>query len=132
MHCSAHAPQSVWVTHDTPSGRIHSSHCPPREEPDVHVPLPFFINCMQVGSRRGGRYQRHFGAFICLFLYISFLLVVCLAQRCTPPTVRTVQYAHCTGLFEMNVGVLTTCHTQYTSDSSICIFYLVEQHSKFL
>ena len=27
-----------------------------------------------------------------------------------------------TGLFEMIVGVLTTCHTQYTSDSSICIF----------
>ena len=22
----------------------------------------------------------------------------------------------------MTVGVLTTCHTQYTSDSSICIF----------
>jgi len=27
-----------------------------------------------------------------------------------------------TGLFEIIVGVLTTCHTQYTSDSSICIF----------
>jgi len=37
-----------------------------------------------------------------------------------------------TGLFEMIVGVLTTCHTQYTTDSSICIFYLIEQHSKFL
>jgi hypothetical protein len=24
-----------------------------------------------------------------------------------------------TGLFEMTVGVLTTCHTQYTSDSSM-------------
>jgi hypothetical protein len=29
---------------------------------------------------------------------------------------------HSTGLFKMTVGVLTTCHTQYTSDSSICIF----------
>jgi hypothetical protein len=28
----------------------------------------------------------------------------------------------CTGLFKMIVGVLTTCHTNYTSDSSICIF----------
>ena len=28
--------------------------------------------------------------------------------------------------------VLTTCHTQYTWDSSICIFYLIEQHSKFV
>ena len=37
-----------------------------------------------------------------------------------------------TGLFEMTVGVLTTCHIQYTWDSSICIFYLTEQHSKFL
>ena len=27
-----------------------------------------------------------------------------------------------TGLFKMIVGVLTTCHTQYTWDSSICIF----------
>jgi hypothetical protein len=27
-----------------------------------------------------------------------------------------------TGLFKMIVGALTTCHTQYTADSSICIF----------
>ena len=32
----------------------------------------------------------------------------------------------------MIVGVLTTCHAQYTWDSSICIFYLIEQHSKFV
>ena len=38
-----------------------------------------------------------------------------------------------TGLFEMIVRVLTTCHTQYTWDSSIYVFlYLTEQHSKFL
>ena len=38
------------------------------------------------------------------------------------------------GLFEMIFGVLTTCHTQYTWGSSICIFYfyLIEKHSKFL
>jgi len=36
------------------------------------------------------------------------------------------------GLFKMIVRVLTTCHTQYTSDRSICIFYLIEQHSRFL
>ena len=35
-----------------------------------------------------------------------------------------------TGLFEMAFRVLTTCHTQYTWDRSICIFfYLIEQHS---
>jgi len=37
-----------------------------------------------------------------------------------------------TGLFEIIVGILTTCHTQYTWDRSICIFYLIEQHSKLL
>jgi len=37
-----------------------------------------------------------------------------------------------TGLFEMTVGVLTTCHTHYTWDSTMCVFYLIEQHSKFL
>ena len=31
--------------------------------------------------------------------------------------------ANCKGLFKMIVGVLTTCHTQYTWDSSICIFF---------
>jgi len=30
--------------------------------------------------------------------------------------------AHYTGLLQMIIGVLTTCHTQYTWDSSICIF----------
>jgi len=37
-----------------------------------------------------------------------------------------------TVLSEMIVPVLTTCHTQYIRDSSICVFYLIEQHSKFL
>ena len=37
-----------------------------------------------------------------------------------------------TGLFEMIVEVLTTCHKQHTSYSRICIFYLIEQHCKFL
>jgi hypothetical protein len=38
-----------------------------------------------------------------------------------------------TGLFKTIVGVLTTCHTQYTWDRSICIFFnLIEQHSKLL
>jgi len=29
-----------------------------------------------------------------------------------------------TGLLKMIVGVLTTCHTHYTWDSSICIFFI--------
>jgi len=32
----------------------------------------------------------------------------------------------------MIVGVLTTCHTQYIWDRSVCVLYLIEQHSKFL
>jgi len=38
----------------------------------------------------------------------------------------------CTGLFKMIVGVLTTCHTQYTWDRINVFFHLIEQHSKFL
>jgi len=52
-------------------------------------------------------------------------------QMLIHPGTRLFCYLY-TGLFKMTVGVLTTCHTQYTSDSSICIFYLIEQHSKFL
>jgi len=36
-----------------------------------------------------------------------------------------------TGLFEITVRVLTTCHTQYTWDRNLFL-YLIEQHSKFL
>jgi len=32
----------------------------------------------------------------------------------------------------MIVGVLTTCHTQYTWDRGIYFFYLIEQHSEYL
>ena len=33
-----------------------------------------------------------------------------------------LHFSEYTGLFKMSVGVLTTCHTQYTWDRSICIF----------
>jgi hypothetical protein len=55
---------------------------------------------------------------------VSVALVIHLAKRMRRIT--------STGLFKMIIGVLTTCHTQYTSDSSIYIFYLIEQHSRFL
>ena len=43
------------------------------------------------------------------------------------------EFCNCnTGLFEMIVGVLTISHTQYTSDMSICTFFLIEQHSRFV
>ena len=33
-----------------------------------------------------------------------------------------LMFTQCTGLFEITVGILTTCHTQYTWDRNICIF----------
>jgi len=36
-----------------------------------------------------------------------------------------------TGLFEMIVGVLTTCHTQYTWDRSIQLHRWVKKFSEF-
>jgi len=52
---------------------------------------------------------------------LHILQVLCMCTLCDS-----------TGLFHMIVGVLITCHTKYTWDSSICIFYLIGQHSKFL
>jgi hypothetical protein len=61
---------------------------------------------------------------------LSALLFLCPHARTGIPRERIFMNFD-TGLFEMIVGVLTTCHTQYTWDSSVCIFYLIEQHSKF-
>jgi len=38
-------------------------------------------------------------------------------------SIGVVSYSY-TGLLEIIVGVLTTCHTQYTWDRSICVFFL--------
>jgi len=43
-------------------------------------------------------------------------------ESCSAWAVLTPRVYKYTGLFETSVGVLTTCHTQYTWDSSICIF----------
>ena len=51
-------------------------------------------------------------------------------SRCWETLYRVIQN-DCRGLSGF-VGVLTTCHTQYTWDTSISIFYLIEQNSKFL
>jgi len=37
-----------------------------------------------------------------------------------------------TGLFKIIAGVYIICHTQYTSDTRISIFYLIDQQSRFL
>jgi len=42
----------------------------------------------------------------------------CVRHRTLP-----VRHSMCyTGVFKMIVGVLTTCHTQFTRDRSMCIF----------
>ena len=57
---------------------------------------------------------------ICIFFYLieqysKFLLhTLQVLYMCT--------FCDSAGLFKMIVGVLTTCHTQYTSDSSICVY----------
>ena len=71
------------------------------------------------------------GIFLTCWVVISFAITVLLNESRTLWTYinehvdsfevcRTVHRN--TGLFEMIVKVLTTCHTQYTWDGSICIF----------
>ena len=60
----------------------------------------------------------------CMLLWLIFLL-----ELVWFPSGELRYY---TGLFEMTVGVLTTCHIQYTWDRSICVFYLIDKLSKFL
>jgi len=55
---------------------------------------------------------------ICVFLFNRTTLQVSVTYLTGALCVHPCDY---TGLFEMIVRVLTTCHTQYNSDSSICI-----------
>ena len=66
-----------------------------------------------------------------LFIYCAFCWIKYCIADCK---VAKHIYIHTnTGSFVVIVGVLTTCHTKYTWDRSICVFfYLIEQHSKFL
>ena len=84
---------------------------------------------MIVGDLTTCHTQHIWDSRICIFLFNRKALQVLLhtlqlLYKCT--------LCDSTVLFEMTVGVLTTCHTQYTWDSSICIFYLIEQHITFL
>jgi len=96
--------------------------------------FPFWVSCtglfeMTVGVLTACHTQHTSDSSICVFSlteqHCQFLLhtlqVLCMCTVCDS-----------TGWFKMIVGVLTNCHTQYTSDSSICIIYLIEQHCQFL
>jgi hypothetical protein len=87
----------------------------------VHAFLWYFFHASNISMLRLFLITTHrdcwYKKYICMCIYIYIYIYTL--------------YIY-TGLFKMIVEVLTTCHTQYTSDSSICIFYLIEQHSKFL
>jgi len=68
------------------------------------------------------------------FYFISsyFIAFTFLYYERRPHHGYSINSSQYTGLLEMTVGVLTTCHTQYTSDSGMYFFYSIEQHSQFL
>jgi len=66
------------------------------------------------------------GLFVCSLSDVSLSRKFLRASNCghwlCPLDKKKVFTFSYTGLFKMNIGVLTTCHTQYTWDRSICIF----------
>ena len=66
-----------------------------------------------------------------IYIESERLLVICRVTWPGSQMVNLYRRHNNTGWFEMIVGVLTTCHKQYTWDRSIRIFfYLIEQHSQ--
>jgi hypothetical protein len=77
-----------------------------RESANLPKNLSIYANCQYYCTRqRGSLYERKDLIYVIYFLNLTASSV-------------------CTGLFKMIVWVLTTCHTQYTSDSSVCIFFI--------
>jgi len=63
------------------------------------------------------------------FLYVSQWFAAAAAAEDVKLIVHNLVFpvnmkSQYTGLFETIVGVLTTCHTQYTYESNICIFFI--------
>jgi len=84
---------------------------------------------MIVGVLRTCHTQHTWDRSVCIFYLIEQHSKVLLH---TLQVLYMCNFCDSTGLFKMIVGVLRTCHTQHTWDRSVCIFYLIEQHSKFL
>jgi len=62
---------------------------------------------------------------VTLKLYFKTLYFSAIQRGLKQPTVKnTIKLTANTELFKMIVGILTTCHTQYTLDSSIHIFFI--------
>jgi len=60
--------------------------------------------------------------FISRHIIVSHYLPSIMQNNITLETLDTILAEICTGLFEMIVWVLTTCHIQYTWDRSTCFF----------
>jgi len=104
----------------------------------IHVPLVQPVSCYRFSGRLVSYMLFHTSMFS--FLYYRTVLYTCSRKKWGLTNIagvfRNIPKADCsfrlclcsnsfianTGLFKIIVGVLTTCHTQYTWDSSIYIF----------
>jgi len=107
----------------TPHIHTHTQHTDTHTQTKTHTDTDTQAHTHTYTHTHNTQTHRHTHTHIYIYKYILHM------ERTSE---RAASGLYCTGLFKMIVGVLTTCHTQYTSDSSICIFYLIEQHSKVL
>ena len=89
----------------------------------------FFLSCKANARVKPAKmgHGPHYSKFLCCFLILFVLCrpvyCLCVIVYCTT---ATGWLPNCsltnTVLFKMIVGVLTTCHTKYTRDRSVCPF----------
>jgi len=77
---------------------------------NLHVLIP---SCVFQISSSDFLFPTKIYNLVCVCMCVCMCMCVCVHVEFAVPY---------TGLFKMIVGVLTTCHTQHTWDSSICLF----------
>ena len=103
------------------SGSIETKRVKPRQTAEnnqaYNIYLHIEVQCLghEIYLRNLSRIHTHTHTYIYIYIHI-----------CTHKYIY--KYV---GLFKIIVGVLTTCHTQFYSDSRIRIFYSIEQLSSF-
>jgi len=80
----------------------------------------FYINHAECGE--ADTTEVCHGCLFVTYLFIWHSLICPFSQSCHVYLIFWVLDSENMGLFKINVGVLTTCHTQYTWDRSIFIF----------
>jgi len=140
-----------WASNNSPSSQeVPRILWNPRDHYNVHHRQPFFLMLSQIDTLhplKSDVSKMHFNIIIpsaptfskfCSFLQVSspkfcmhLFFHIHFACRAPSPFFfflgipKNIWRGHkCTGLFKMIVGVLTTCHTQYTWDRSICFFFI--------